>query len=132
MKFWQKIFKRERGKEEIAETVSAPAPEAVSTLSRGEKGVKRRASSGVLIFPHLTEKATALGKANAYVFSVAGQANKVGVKRAVEAQYGVAVGQVRILNMPGKERRRGRQIGWKPGFKKAIVKVKGGQSIENL
>lgn len=132
MKFWQKIFKREREKEEIAETVPASAPEVVPSLSRDNEGVRRRASSGVLLFSRPTEKATSLGKANAYVFSVAGQSNKVGVKRAVEGLYGVTVERVHILNMPGKERRRGRQIGWKPGFKKAIVKVKEGQTIENL
>ncbi len=128
MSFWQKIFKQER-KAGIPET-SPPAVEAVSLSSRKEETARRRLSTGTLIFPHLTEKAREAGKTNAYVFGVAGQANKVGVKRSVEGLYGVTVEGVRILNMPGKERRRGRQIGWKPGFKKAIVKVKEGQSIE--
>lgn len=128
MKFWQKIFKRER-KEEKQEAPAA-AVETISLRPRGGEAAKQRVRSGVLIFPRLTEKATALGKTNAYVFSIDGQANKIGVKRAVEGLWGVTVERVRILNMPGKERRRGRQIGWKPGFKKAIVKVKEGQTIE--
>ena len=80
--------------------------------------------------PHITEKSAMLGGENKYIFLVGPRANKIEVKKAVEGRYGVSVRNVNILNMPGKERRRGRQIGWKPGFKKAIVKVKEGQKIE--
>lgn len=86
--------------------------------------------SRVILAPHLTEKTAALGSANKFVFLVEKTANKIEIKRAVESQYGVRVIGVHIVNTHGKERRRGRQVGWKPGHKKAIVKIKEGQTIE--
>lgn len=86
--------------------------------------------SRVILAPHITEKTAALGAANKFVFLVEKTTNKIEVKRAVESQYGVRVTDVHIVNTRGKERRRGWQIGWKPGHKKAIVKIKEGQTIE--
>lgn len=85
---------------------------------------------GVLRKPHVTEKTSAGAKKNTYAFSVETRANKPAVKKAVEARYKVNVTQVRMLVMPGKVRMRGRQRGWKPGFKKTIVTIKEGQTIE--
>ena len=65
-----------------------------------------------------------------YTFVVADRANKSEVRRAVAERFSVTVQDVRMLNMPGKERRRGRQIGWRRGFKKAVVVLTEGQSIE--
>ncbi|MBI3442854.1 MAG: 50S ribosomal protein L23 [Candidatus Sungbacteria bacterium] len=83
---------------------------------------------GILIRPHLTEKT--LTKTGQYAFVVAGTANKREVAAAVAQRFKVTVENVRVLNMPGKERRRGRQIGRKSGFKKAVVVLAEGQSIE--
>ena len=107
------------------------APTGVPEPRPTENRVGRRIISGVITSPHLTEKASKLNTENKYVFKVSGGANKISVKRAVEGRYGVNVVSVYVSNMPGKERRRGRQIGIKPGFKKAIVKVKEGQIIES-
>ena len=85
---------------------------------------------GVIRAPLITEKTASLGKNRAYTFVVAPSANKIDIKRAVESRFSVKVEKVNILNMPDKERRRGRQIGWKAGFKKAAVKLKEGQTIE--
>lgn len=83
---------------------------------------------GILIRPHLTEKT--MGKTGEYTFVVAGTANKREVGLAVAKRFGVTVKDVRVLNMPRKERRRGRTIGWKSGFKKAVVVLTEGQTIE--
>jgi large subunit ribosomal protein L23 len=86
----------------------------------------------VLESPHITEKATELTKHNQYVFRVLPRANKVEVKKDVENLYGVDVVDVKIINVPRKRRRLGRFLGWRKGYKKAIVKIKEGQKIEVL
>lgn len=82
----------------------------------------------------ITEKATeASSNANQYTFKVAGSANRVAVKQAVEAQFGVEVKAVRILNVKPKRklnRMRRANPGTKPGYKKAIVRLKEGSAIE--
>ena len=65
-----------------------------------------------------------------YAFAVRRDANKSQVKRAVESRYGVQVAMVRIVNIVGKEIRRGKQIGWKQGMKKAYATLAEGQTIE--
>lgn len=86
----------------------------------------------ILKSPHITEKATGLESQNKYVFKVFPRANKIEIKKAVEGLYGVDVVNVRIINIPRRQRRLGRQRGWKEGYKKAIVKVEKGQKIEIL
>ena len=86
----------------------------------------------ILKTPQVTEKATDLVKKNQYVFKVYSRANKNEVKKAIESVYGVDVISVRIINVPAKRRRLGRQRGWRKGYKKAIVKIKEGQKIEVL
>jgi large subunit ribosomal protein L23 len=88
----------------------------------------------VLIKPIITEKAT-LGSElhNRYTFLVHPQANKVEIKKAVEAAYGVSVEKVRTLNS-GPERKirytkTGIQRGKTNATKKAIVQVAEGDTI---
>jgi len=86
--------------------------------------------------PHITEKAGILADQNKYVFKVYPKANKVKVKKAVEALYGVKVEKVHIAHSAPKKRRLGKHQGWrhglKKGFKKAIVSLKQGEKIELL
>jgi len=83
-----------------------------------------------LIAPHITEKATALAKDNKYIFKVFKKANKNEIKKAVENLYKVNVLDVKIINIPRKRRRLKGRLGWKKGYKKAIVKIKEGEKIE--
>ncbi|OHA08996.1 MAG: 50S ribosomal protein L23 [Candidatus Sungbacteria bacterium RIFCSPLOWO2_01_FULL_59_16] len=85
---------------------------------------------GVVIAPHVTEKASLASGRGWYAFRVRADANKIIVKRAVEDRYGVTVERVRILRRRPKRIRLGRIEGRTPGFKKAMVKVKAGQTIE--
>lgn len=80
--------------------------------------------------PHLTEKTAALAGLSKFVFTVAPSANKILVRQAVEGRYGVKVKAVHLVKTSGKERKRGRQIGWKAGIKKAVVTLEKGQTIE--
>ncbi len=99
-----------------------------------ESKKKRRISQSYLILktPHVTEKASDLAEKNQYSFRVFSKANKAEIKKAVESDFGVDVVSVRIINVHRKKRRLGKIKGIKPGYKKAIVKIKKGQKIEIL
>ncbi|MBI4101587.1 MAG: 50S ribosomal protein L23 [Candidatus Nealsonbacteria bacterium] len=86
----------------------------------------------ILKSPHITEKASDLGELNQYTFEVWKDTNKTEVKKAVGSLYGVDVESVKIVNIPGKERRYKGQLGRASGYKKAIVRIKAGQKIEVL
>ncbi|MBI4122785.1 MAG: 50S ribosomal protein L23 [Parcubacteria group bacterium] len=86
----------------------------------------------VLRRPHISEKAGILAERNEYVFVVSSEANKRQIKAAVEERYRVKVARVRTSTMPAKKRRVGRRIGEKSGFRKAIVKLAEGHTIEVL
>ena len=84
----------------------------------------------VLIRPLITEKGTRLIEQGQYTFEVHREANKFQIREAVEKTFNVQVKAVNTMNMPRKERRRGRTIGSVPGWKKAIVTLKEGSSID--
>ncbi|MBI4132045.1 MAG: 50S ribosomal protein L23 [Candidatus Sungbacteria bacterium] len=102
---------------------AAPAPVKAAD-------VKVRRFIGVITSPHQTEKAAAGAAQGWYTFRVQPGANKITVRRAIEERYGVAVERVRMLSNRPKAIRLGRIQGTVPGFKKAMVKVRAGQSIE--
>ena len=81
---------------------------------------------------HITEKATELAEKGQYIFKVFENANKQEIKKVVESIYNVDVVSVNIINIHRKRKRLGKSIGWKQGYKKAIVKIKKGQEIEIL
>lgn len=90
-------------------------------------------SYNVVKEPHISEKATILGaEENQYVFKIFPGKNKIEVKKAVEAIYGVNVLSVNMINIPAKKRRMGKTQGFKKGYAKAIVKIKEGEKIEIL
>jgi large subunit ribosomal protein L23 len=78
----------------------------------------------------LTEKASQLRETNQVVFEVAREANKVQIKDAVQALFKVQVTNVNTLVMRGKDRRMGRAYGKMQNWKKAIVTLKEGDSID--
>jgi len=86
--------------------------------------------------PVLTEKMTALGQLRQYAFEADINANKIEITRAVEKRFSVKVIRIRTIRMRGKHKtqltRRGRFEGNRPGWKKAIVTLAQGQSIELL
>jgi large subunit ribosomal protein L23 len=81
--------------------------------------------------PLVTEKSN-IGREeqNLVTFAVDPRANKHEIRRAVEELFRVRVLRVRTSNPPRKTRRVGRFVGRKPAWKKAIVKLAEGQSIE--
>lgn len=78
--------------------------------------------------PLITEKSTQLrDEKNVIAFEVDRRANKIDVKRAVEAQFKVKVAEVRIALVHGKIRRQGRYAGQRPDWKKAYVRLREGE-----
>ena len=83
--------------------------------------------------PVITEKASDdTVKRNAYHFEVPVDANKVEIRRAVEKLFEVKVRSVNTLNSPVKARRRGWSSGFTKPWKKAMVTLEEGQTIEVL
>jgi len=80
---------------------------------------------------HVTEKATTdTLKRNAYHFRVPGTANKIEIRHAIETLFEVKVTAVNTLSVKGKVRRRGYVKGQKPDWKKAMVTLKEGDTID--
>jgi large subunit ribosomal protein L23 len=84
----------------------------------------------VLRRPLITEKSTVLAGSEKYVFEVDLRANKNQVKEAVELAFNVKVADVNTMRMKGKNRRFGRRVTKQPDWKKAIVTLQPGHSIE--
>lgn len=81
--------------------------------------------------PHITEKGSLQKELhNQIAFKVDKRANKVEIRHAVETLFKTKVLHVRIVNVRGKKRRIGRIMGKRPDWKKAIVKLASGESIE--
>ena len=77
-----------------------------------------------------TEKGTRLMVENKYLFLVDKTANKVQIKRAVEDIFKVKVVSVNVMNMKGKPRRVRYKLGKTAAWKKALVTLKEGDTIE--
>jgi large subunit ribosomal protein L23 len=86
----------------------------------------------VISHVYVSEKSSMLSGMNKYVFKVAKTANKPEIKKHVEALYKVKVKDVRVLNMPEKSRNLGKRPGVKAGYRKAIVTLQEGQSIDQV
>ncbi len=84
----------------------------------------------ILRRPLITEKSATLQAQGKYAFEVAGGANKVQIKEAVEKAFKVKVTAVNVMTVPGKERRIGRRVVMTRSWKKAIVTLKPGDKIE--
>tara|TARA_B100001750_G_C14944513_1_gene320445 strand:+ start:229 stop:522 length:294 start_codon:yes stop_codon:yes gene_type:complete len=83
-----------------------------------------------IISPIVTEKSTNLSEQNKVVFKVPNKANKKNLKKNVEKIFKVNVTKINIINkQPRKKLVRGRKVKVK-GFKKAIITLKKGQSID--
>jgi large subunit ribosomal protein L23 len=115
----QPVVRREESKER-EEKKPAAAPEADERAS---------SFSGMLLKPHVSEKAAVLADAGIYVFDVPVSANKIEIAKAVEATYKVKVEKVRTQRGMGKLVRRGRVRGRRNAWKKALVELKKGQTI---
>ena len=84
----------------------------------------------LLIAPVVSEKSYSLIEARKYAFRVHPDAHKTQIRQAVEELFEVRVQAVNVIKVQPKPKRRGLIRGQKPGWKKAIVQLREGDSIE--
>ncbi|MEJ2309650.1 MAG: 50S ribosomal protein L23 [Gammaproteobacteria bacterium] len=84
----------------------------------------------VLKAPIVSEKSAIAGEMSQVVFSVAPDATKPEIRRAVEMLFEVDVEDVRVVNIKGKNKRFGQTLGKRSGTRKAYVRLKEGQDID--
>ena len=77
----------------------------------------------IILRPVITEKSMGGIADKTYTFKVAKNATKIDIKRAVEELFGVQVDKVNTLHVRGHMRRQGRNQGYTPAWKKAIVSL---------
>ena len=84
----------------------------------------------VLIAPIISEKSYSQIALNRYTFKIHKDAHRTQVRQAVEELFDVKVVAVNIIKVQPKPKRRGAIKGIRPGWKKAVVQLKAGDSIE--
>ena len=84
----------------------------------------------VILKPIVTEKSTILSENNQIVFLVNIKSNKIDIKKSIELIYGLKVKSVNIIRVKGKTKVFKGKIGKRSDFKKAIVSLPKGQSID--
>ena len=83
-----------------------------------------------IISPNVTEKSTSLSEFNKVVFKVSKNANKKSIKKSIEKIFKVNVVKINTVNMREKLKIVRNKKAFKSGYKKAIVTLKKGQSID--
>lgn len=149
-----KFKKKEMGKDEkqkapkqgdvsvaVDDTDKAKAPKSTKEEVKKDKTIEKKApvkkttkklagdAYKVLLNPIVSEKSAVGESINVYTFKVAIKATKVDVKNAVSQVYGVTAKKVRVVNMEGKKMRSGRKLGRRQSWKKAMITLPKGQSI---
>jgi len=127
------LYKSEQTDREAKKETKSPEKEA----KLPEKETKEPAFSGkgysrayrVLIRPLVTEKISDMGEQNKYAFEVSLDANKVEVSKSIKGVYGIDPEKVNIIKMKGKRVTLGRLRGKRKDWKKAIVTLPKGKTI---
>ena len=83
-----------------------------------------------IISPNVTEKSTSFSEFNKVVFRVSKNANKESIKKSIEKIFKVKVIKVNTINMKEKVKMVRNKKSYKSGYKKAIITLKKGQSID--
>nr|YP_009550731.1 ribosomal protein L23 [Eustigmatophyceae sp. Mont 10/10-1w]QAA11666.1 ribosomal protein L23 [Eustigmatophyceae sp. Mont 10/10-1w] len=84
----------------------------------------------ILKYPLITEKANLLDSKNQYIFVVESKTDKQTIKKAFEYVFSVKVSSVNTMTLPRKKVRRKGIEGYKPRYKKAIIKLAPGYNLE--
>lgn len=103
--------------------------------AKGAAKAKTKVKAGsqsyrVLLKPIITEKAATLNGLHKYAFAVANDTNKIAVARAIEELYGIKPLKVNVLNISGKLKVRGRIRGKRKDWRKAIVTLPKGSTLD--
>lgn len=108
-----------------ANDVNREKKEKITTSKKKVQGTDNK----VLIRPFISEKAAIQEVNGVYTFVVNNRVNKIQVKEAVKMAYGVIPKKVRIMNFEGKNMRFGKNKGRRSDWKKAVITLAKGQSI---
>ncbi len=115
------IFSRK--KEQTVTTTTKVEPKVVPAVA-----VKALTNTKqVLVQPLLTEKATVMG---AYLFKVNPSATKNEIRKAFQAKYGKLPRKVNVVNVMGKTKMRGRVVGKRSNWKKAMIYLTKGETVD--
>jgi large subunit ribosomal protein L23 len=90
---------------------------------------KNNASIDIVKYPLITDKATRLLEKNQYTFIVDPTSDKISIKKSIEYLFNVTVIKINTCHLPKKQKRVGKFIGWKSHYKKAIVTLAEGNTI---
>ncbi|MFH1705070.1 MAG: 50S ribosomal protein L23 [Patescibacteria group bacterium] len=117
--------------EDTATSTPAVAKQVEALVGAAGTLTVKMSKSGVLLTtPRVSEKAAALASKGTYVFNVPVTANKIEIRKAVEALYKVKVESVHVIRGMGKRMTRGRISGRRANWKKALVTLKKGEKLD--
>jgi large subunit ribosomal protein L23 len=86
-------------------------------------------ASQVVLAPIVSEKSYAASTRGTYTFRVHPDAHKTQIRQAVEELFEVKVQRVNVIKVAAKPKRRGMSRGTRPGWKKAVVQLRAGETI---
>ena len=92
--------------------------------------ISKEKAYNVIVKPVVTEKSTTLSENNQIVFLVNINSNKIDIKKSIELIYGVKVSSVNIIRVKGKTKVFKGKVGKRSDYKKAIISLPKGQSID--
>ena len=102
-----------------------------STLMAIKKiNISKEKAYNTIIKPIVTEKSTLLSENNQIVFLVNINSNKIEIKKSIELIFGVKVKAVNVIRVKGKVKVFKGKSGKRPDYKKAIISLPEGQSID--
>ncbi len=133
MALLNKLFKKTKKEEAQKEPINEEKPSSAKATEGKKAETPKKPvvlESKILLSSHTAEKALSAQQLNQYVFKISSGANKIMVANEVKKKYNVKVLKVNVINVPKKTRRVGRAQGFRAGYKKAIVTLASGQSIE--
>lgn len=120
---------KQAAKKTVKKSTTNAAPEAKEAKVASVNAKGNSYASVTLKRPHVSEKSAHLAAMGSYVFEVPVNAEKIAIRKAVEGLYQVNVTGVRTQQYFGKPIQRGRKLSKRADWKKAIVTLKKGQSI---
>lgn len=127
--------KKKKTADETAVPSETSKASASAAKSSGDKSSDKtnpaiRSKRPVLLGARITEKSVLANESGVYVFNVDIRATKPEIKQAVKRVYGVTPIGVRVVNHPGKQKRRGNKLGRTAASRKAYVQLPAGKTIE--
>ncbi len=126
-----KTVKKENKPTSMKNLYADSSKDVSSIVPDSSSGKKFSAIAGrVLIKPLITEKGSVMSVSGKYLFAVSGKANKIEIEKAIFEAYSVKPFKVNIINMEGKIKRHGRTAGKRKDWKKAIVTLPKGKTIQ--